>query len=424
MKKINFLILFSVIFLGFCASVAANNIGRNVYGIFTETFDGIIYDSTNTGTGMNPDGGWMGVSSTMAVAIATVGISTECQKGLQITTFANQSGTAWVQFGYRWPDPWNQQVPTDMSYYYGGNLEFWVKTSSDIEISIETPDWGMIHRSLESLAGTGVIDGYWHFVSTPLAVWHDYIGFYQEITIPVEFDLAHRPGQDQSFWVDNVLWVSSQTGTLNVTLKNIVDNSTSTSGQFSWSDLDPVFNSENPWKRADQYIVLDLDYYHTNWGIEIYTDNKGLGADPPYTGANGTDPAGLIDTSNTSIALPMCWGIVNSTFTGSSLLQIRQLSDNKLYSSGYPAYLWMKDRHTPTIPYTGTRQFVDGEDYVTVWDNRGIQWQEGFYSAPNDPHNLFRTPSPNFIYIGAKFSNAYTQRTYKTSTLTIELFYE
>jgi hypothetical protein len=81
----------------------------------------------------------------------------------------------------------------------------------------------------------------------------------------------------------------------------------------------------------------------------------------------------------------------------------------------------MKDKNTPDIPAENTTAFVNGDDYVTVWDDRGIQHAEDTWSPE---------PSKNFIYLGADFSSIFKGKdagdtvSFKTSTLRIELFYE
>ena len=394
-------------------------INNRVFAIYSETYNGIKYDTLNP-----PDsyGGYMAVSDASNVSISadmTVGNSTECQKGLKITVSANHTGSMWSQFGCDGTTSPTEKT-TNMSAYTGGTLDFWIKTTTDVTVGIKDT----IGEQDIYLTDPSLMDGYWHHVSTPLA---SFTGLdLTKITRPMRFGpktLGSPPNVARTFWVDNVLWVSSQTGTFNATPNNISNNVSVSS--LTWSSLDPVFNSTYPWKASDQYIQLDLDYYQPNWGIEIYTDNCASDANPQCsTNTTTLDPAGLVDTSSTSIVLPMCWSIVNSTVTGYTQRQISQSSDNKLYSNGNPTYLWIKDRNTPNITGSGTTAFVDGESYITVWDNQGIQWKEGSFSAPNDSNNSPSTPSPNFIYIGAKFTNAYAQRTYKTNKLIVELFYE
>jgi len=75
----------------------------------------------------------------------------------------------------------------------------------------------------------------------------------------------------------------------------------------------------------------------------------------------------------------------------------------------------MKDKSTPDIPSQNVTHFSDGDSYVTMWDAAGIQYGENTWGT---------APTPNYVYLGANFSTALTPRVYKTSKLTIELFYE
>ena len=426
MKKIIFLSLFCLIFLGLFNKLFAANNSRTVYGLYTETYDGIVYNSTNTISSPFTDGGYMGFWGDGSGGPDTAaGNFVECQKGLMIVVNASsttgKTGGMWIQFGYTATDPWDHPVPTDMSNYKGGNLEFWIKTSTDIAIGINDNTYGQHTNYLSTLAGSGVMDGFWHFISSPIASIDTlHTIYYSNIKQPVAFGprYATTLTDNTTFWVDNVLWVSTNAGTINVTLNNIVDNSTTT--MVTWSGLSSVTSSTWSWKVADQYILVDLDYYSPTWGIQIYTNNKGAGAIPQYTGAVGTDPNGLVDTSSTAIAMPMCWSIVNSTVSGSAPTHLVITQSDRQLNSGF--YLWMKDINTPTI-VGGSTVFMPGEDYVTVWDNRGIQYAEGTFSAPHDPSH-FISPSPNFIYLGANFTGAQIPHTYTTNQLYIELFNE
>ncbi len=199
-----------------------------------------------------------------------------------------------------------------------------------------------------------------------------------------------------------------------VALKNISGVGTPT--ELSWSDVTP---GSTDWKAADQYIEVANTYYRTGWGIQIYTDNL-------PSGTTEYNPAGLVATDDEKSVLPLTWRIMGEKVTADKL-GIREVEDpvesdkHHLESTsedpGYYPWLWMKDAKTPDIPELYTTAFVNGEDYVTIWNENGVHHAEG-------PLDYYASPSPNYVYIGARFTTATTPRTYSTSKLTVELFWQ
>ncbi|MFH1714850.1 MAG: hypothetical protein ABH857_01475 [Elusimicrobiota bacterium] len=159
-------------------------------------------------------------------------------------------------------------------------------------------------------------------------------------------------------------------------------------------------------KAADTVLVVHATSTVTNWGIRIYTDNKDGSANPQYTGTG--DPAGLVAGDDGAITLPMCWRITANT---TDTLNILEDGSNKLYEqslgSSYNCYVWMQDFNT-----TG----FYSDDYAVIWNENGIHHAEGA--------NWGASASPNFIYLGAKFTNATSPRTYSTNQLKVELYCE
>jgi hypothetical protein len=222
---------------------------------------------------------------------------------------------------------------------------------------------------------------------------------------------------------------------LSVTLKKIGDNTVAQEQLLTWTNVNP---GQDIWKVADQYIQVDADTSFSKWGIQIYTDNRNLAGgtnpDPPYEGPNDADPCGLIATDNHTGRIPLCWRITDEVWTvnspppeqrgpGPGPQNPIEVSDPIIPNAYYFSnnYLWMKDRGTPDDPMTPKNlldeTFVDGEYYVTVWDQDGIQW------GGDASQHGGGTSSPNYIYIGGKFINATTPRTYKTNKMTLEMYF-
>jgi len=186
---------------------------------------------------------------------------------------------------------------------------------------------------------------------------------------------------------------------------------------LSWSDVS-VPGTE--WKVANEYIELKNTYTRSNYGIQIYTDNMAADASPKFTGdADLVNPAGLVATDATDKVLPLCWRITDAT---TDTLEIIEDTSHHLYNptlaSDYFCFLWMKDASTKAIAGSGTTAFQNADDYVTAWDERGIHHGEGAlnWGVPAD--------DTAYIYVGAKFTGASTARTYSTSKLIVELFYQ
>lgn len=387
-------------------SVQAANIGKATYGLFTETYEGIAFDienSTDNPGGSNQEGGYIGLWSYLGSTGFIDDPSSPPEGSLSKRAWVNSgNGGWWMQFGYN-PNgnPPNFKRPTNMTAYTGGTIDFWVKTSTDIIVKIEWRDANGADMGAEKRIGADLgipIDNSWHRVSTPIASFSS-INL-SSVTVPAGFhnvwDVTHG-----TYSVDNVVWKKSTEGSVSVTLKNISDNLTTT--QMTWSGIIP---GTTQWACADQYLEITTQYHYPGWGVQIYTDNTSGTANPPYTGIN--NPVGLVDTSTTTRTLPMCWRIVDIT---TNTLNIQQTSDYHLYSSelgsGYKCWLYMMDK--------ATSGFTEGSDDVTVWDERGVHASEGGFAG---------SMSPNYIYIGADFTNALTPRTYRTNKLTVEVFYE
>jgi hypothetical protein len=220
---------------------------------------------------------------------------------------------------------------------------------------------------------------------------------------------------------------------MTVTLKKISDNTVPQQQLLTWTNVNP---GRDVWKVADQYLQLDADTSFPEWGIQIYTDNCAADANPQFYIVNpsSVNPAGLVATDNRKSTLPLCWKITDEVWTASSPppeqggpgpgpqdpVEVPDpLIPNAYYFSNN--YLWVKDRKTPDDPMTPKNlldeTFVDGEYYVTVWDQNGIQWG-------GDPsEHGGGLSSPNYIYFGGKFINATTPRTYRTDKITLEMYF-
>jgi len=220
-----------------------------------------------------------------------------------------------------------------------------------------------------------------------------------------------------------VVFTEAPSGEMTVALKEISDDSSAT--ELSWSDVTPGVTE---WKAADQYIEVTNTYNRTGWGIQIYTDNCAGDADPQFyiVDPSSVNPAGLLATDNKKDVLSLAWRIMGdaTSYANLGILEVEDPIESDKHhlestteASGYYPWLWMKDAKTPEIPELYTTAFVNGEDYVTVWNENGVHHAEG-------PLDYYASPSPNYVYIGARFTTATTPRTYSTSKLTVELFWQ
>jgi hypothetical protein len=213
-----------------------------------------------------------------------------------------------------------------------------------------------------------------------------------------------------TFYTDFVRWTSSSTiSMVNITLKNISNNAVAST--ITWNS--GANNNPPPgWALANQYIQVDLDPDAASWGLQIYTDNKAADASPKYTGSS--DPAGLVDSTDTTKALPMAWSVTDTTTTVPNGF-VAPVPPANNPNGGDPnsfQWLFMKDR--------GTSGFTDGfvsNPYSTVVDNTGIHHASGDtqFGAANSPHR---------IYLEANFATAVTPRTYRTTTLRLEFYHD
>lgn len=407
----------------FCAAVVtagAANLGNTVYGFYSETFPGLMYDQPNPGSAA-PDGARMLLYGSYVLPISTTApASGDGIEALRIIDngSGSQAGAA-MEFG----NP--NAVLTDMSAYIGGTCTFVIRANAEVSITI-TDNHGYAELFLNANLGMA-LDNQWHRVTIPLtsAFW----GTTKVNGVPTGYLLNFSSVKNMAFatqWlvsgqtgrtftIDNVLWQKANpTPTVSATLRNYSNNVATTS--ITWSN---VLLGATKWKAADQYLELKLDYFTPGWGIQIYTDNKAPGAAPyRYTGVSTATAAGLVayspaDPSVSSTTLPMCWRITDVSTTTVNIVRGAnpsfpdRLSEATL-GSGYPCFLWMMDK--------ATGGFANGLDYITAWDSRGIQHAEATWGA-----GAF---SSNYIYLGADFSAAVTPREYRTRALILELFNE
>lgn len=193
----------------------------------------------------------------------------------------------------------------------------------------------------------------------------------------------------------------TQTYSWTVTVHNVSDDVATSN--LGWSD---VTSGEDIWKVSDQYIKIDASVTYTDWGIQIYTDNKDAAASPQYTGTAGSG-YNFVGVSNTTSALPFAWKVVDVSTAAPVAPVVR--SDY----TGFEDYCWkwMKDKTQTTNP------FLDDETYVRVWADDGIYWHE----SPTEPGNPGAAPSPNYVYIATWFDSS-TAQVYSTNRLILEIY--
>jgi|GEM_PF-1479055 len=194
-------------------------------------------------------------------------------------------------------------------------------------------------------------------------------------------------------------------GTVTITVKNI-DGSTSSDGIIRWTGSSAEIGA---WRPADQYIEISHSGLSEEWGMQIYTDNKN--STPAFTGKG--NPAGLVRVDKAMVTLPLAWRISERLLTPTELSNIHERFDAK----GMSDYLWyfMKDKNTKDDDATPEDEtFINGEDYITFWNQKGIASSEG---------QKVGNPGKAYLYLGARFITSPVGVEYKTTTLTIEAYH-
>jgi len=415
--------------------LCANNITNTTYGFLTETYPGINLDSV---VSTDTDRGYLGVWGSAGCYTLSTLPHCEGSLGTQLNTWPS-SGGFYLNFGTS-----TYMMDRNFSSYGGGTIEFDLlldsitftpaTVPSDIHIQLKWNVSGGVQAVSDdkTLAAYAYPSGAWQHVSIPLS--HFKNSNYNSTT--TTWYLVNQPGgtglddginhidmmgffmadgtYNHMFWMDNLVWKSTTTGSMGITVKKRNNDSVVIGSSLTWTS--PTLGK---WMAADEYIQVNNDYFDyvssttagTLWGIQIYTDNKAANASPKYTGLG--DPVGLVNASTTTQTLPLAWRVVD--FTTTSVNNIQQGGSGypagRIWDSDigpqYPCFLWMMDKSSST--------FVNSADYQTVWDKRGIQHAEATWGG---------ALSPNYIYIAADFINAKTPATYTTGKLTVELFHD
>ena len=264
--------------------------------------------------------------------------------------------------------------------------------------------------------------------------------------------------------------------TLTTTLYSV--NTDGTLSTTTATKLSFTYASGKTWQLANEVLELTYEANLGGWGVQIYTDNTSTSASPKWiekptdSGGNVPDvPAGLIGEKDVAdyIAVPMAWkampGVdkdgktakpkkVTSVSTSTdfkvdytiptertlsdafSSKELYQLKDGTDY---YGKYCFITDKKSQGFTWTDS----DSDGVIDESEKSSIKVVDTFADADeyNVPVNYLgastctynatgsyifrdRVTSPVYVVLAADTSAGTIKSTYKTNTLTLELFHE
>jgi len=384
--------------------VFADNIGRAVYGIYTETYNGAGFYQDEAG------------SQNITLWSQTWGIDanytgdSNCE-GMKCCKIENQNTVIYFVFSQ----------PQNMSVYSNGRLYFKLKypnelstTYASIKIQDVSGDREIRFDStaikrIDGGGGTAITnDGNWHDYYVDLSSFPGLDLMNKNIKCPLIVTNTLSNGTD-FYLIDNVYWTKAPNATrsFNVTVKNISDNQvlTGDNEKITWTQA----AYRQSWTAAEQYIELDLDQESFSY-VKINLSNGKASRKGLY----------CVDSDNSEIVLPMAWRVRPDLVSSNNFtLLIGVNGDGGLYDKGTDPggtdwYTW-----SPIKDVTDT--VVEQYDYITVWNLKGIHTVVKYHNA-YDSLTTYYDRKPK-IYFAADCSNAIGGLTYTANVVTT-LVYE
>ncbi len=386
--------------------VFAGNIGRAVYGVYTETYNGVGINNASAGN-----------DNVLVYAGGSISEPWPATDKFEGEKYYQFGSGGWVSFAFA-------GGAQNMSDYTRGRLYFSANVGSDISenlnlVYIKIQDSGgakyfpFNNSNIKRVgsSSTGVLaDGNWHSYYIDLSSFVSVLGLnLNNITNPFVFS-TDAPG---TVLVDYVYWTKAPDATraFNVVVKNISDNQvlTGDNEKITWTQA----AYRQSWTAAEQYIELDLDResYNEiyNWYVKIYLNNGKASRNGLY----------CIDSDGSEIVLPMAWRMRPDLVSSNNFtLLIGKNGDDGLYDRGLDPggtdwYTWspIKEINDKT---------VEEYDYVTIWNLKGIHTVVKYHDAYDPLSNYEKKPK---IYFAADCSNAIGGLEYEANVVT-ELVYE
>ncbi len=398
------LLILLFLFFVIC-SAYAGNIGRNVYGVYSESLTGVNFDThtyCDDSVRMWPDNG-------MVISSMTTG---GVEEGLvYVRCKFSTSAACWLTLGF--VNSSNESQAKDMSAYHNGTLKFLVRVSSGAECASIyiglTLNGNTFFKPLNDLVGfsSNTINK-WQEVSMALSsttsstINYDNLGKTSSL-----FSISStRAINDSSFSLDfdYIRWVKPNTttdpGDFSVKLKNLSNNSDVSTSSITWSST----TFQQGWRVAEQFLEIDYDVDSStrNWNVKLYTNNGNKLRNGLYAINNGKD-----------YVMTMCWrasekALPYTDYNGAHTLYIAQGHNSTddydyLYDSGssstvFAPWLYMQDLST-----------LEGapdkdKDYSTVMGhkkggNSGYHAYSGKYDDVS--YNGYYSGSKVNLYLGA-----------------------
>jgi len=173
----------------------------------------------------------------------------------------------------------------------------------------------------------------------------------------------------------------------------------------------------NSWTVANQFVQIASTLTVVGSGIQTYTDN--VRSNPAYTGtisSNTSSPAGLVNTGNTAATpVPTAWQIRAQGVTPEV---VDDPNNTGIGRTGW-AWFYHQDKSQVANNQGVTGPWVDG-----TADPYHVMEQSGQPPSIHFSQSQFgnSTSNVNNVYLEANFQNALGGSSYKTTTLTVELF--
>ena len=329
------------------SSIYASNIGRDIYGIYTETYNGVAkdYDADASSSGsdfMNfwPEKGAGNTEETKIEGKMSVKIVGGSWLTCQFRTAQSFSGYERIYFSAKFPNG-------------GDRSKAFIKLKDSSERSLQF-DSSAIQR-VDGGSGTGIVaDGSWHTYYIPLSAFSGLT--ISSLSCPL---ILSSSSNGPTFYIDNVYFTKSSfgVGTLSVTLKKISSNTTDSDGNITWS----ASSFRQGWIAAEQYVELDWQQQvpSNNWYIQVYTNNSGN-----QTGLIGVNKNG-VQKGTIGLACRVKNRVLPSDGDTLDIVACEYgLYDAGKYSSNPWTYPWLAVKDESEI----TVNRKDTSDSSMVWD--------------------------------------------------------